>query len=105
MIIYQNDQDKCVGVLMPMADCPLPVEAIARKDVPAGAPYRIVPNDFFGDTPREEWSASFEKPDGYGANYGAGTDLDVIGFFVGEDELLNFEVRDSITKETMIIQA
>jgi hypothetical protein len=108
IIIYDNKADNCVGILKPMADCPLPIEAIARKDVPAGAAYRIVPDDFFAkqeDKPREDWAADFSKPDGHGADYGAGSDFDVIGYGAGEDEILMFEIRHVDTGETSVVTA
>lgn len=50
------------------SDCGIPVEEIARKDVPAGLPYLLatrdqVPTDhtFFG-----AFEADFSNPDGYG---------------------------------------
>lgn len=46
----------------------IPVEEVARKDVPAGVPYLFVPDEqvptdhtFF-----EAWEADFSTPDGYG---------------------------------------
>jgi hypothetical protein len=49
-------------------ECGLSIEQIARKDVPAGRPFLIVPNDqlrqdhlFFA-----AFEADFSQPDGYG---------------------------------------
>lgn len=40
-IIYPTD-DGGVAVIVPAAECGLTVEEIARKDVPAGKPFKIV---------------------------------------------------------------
>jgi hypothetical protein len=70
VIVVQNPQseaDGSVGIIIP-CDCGLTIEEIARKDVPAGQPYFIVPQEqipsdhtFFG-----AWEADFSNPDGYG---------------------------------------
>ena len=58
---------------MPAADCGLTIEEIARKDVPAGVPYKIVnrtdlPEDFeFFNA----WEADFSSPDGFGIGHDA----------------------------------
>lgn len=49
-IIYQNENGG-VALITPVVDCGIPVEEIARKDVPAGARFAIldtadVPTDF-----------------------------------------------------------
>lgn len=46
----------------------LPITEIARKDVPAGVPYRIVDEaDIPSDrSARDQWSADFSAPDGHG---------------------------------------
>lgn len=56
-----------VAVLVP-CDCGLPVEQIARKDVPAGVPFLIIDAaDIPADrTYRAAWTADFSEPDGYG---------------------------------------
>lgn len=46
----------------------LPIESVARKDVPAGVPYRIINEE---DVPldrsqRDLWTADFSQPDGHG---------------------------------------
>lgn len=100
MIVIFPDE---VGVsIMQIAEsCPLPIEAVARKDVPAGIPYRIVADDFFKDQendPREEWTADFENPDGYGSKeYGAGSGFDVMGYDVEGDALI--VIRKNIETE------
>lgn len=68
-IIYPNEQGGVV-VIAPSPECLTAhtLEEIARKDVPAGLPYRIVettalPSDwtFFA-----AWEADFSQPDGVG---------------------------------------
>lgn len=81
VIIYPNDEG-WLSVIMPMDNCGLPIEEIAKKDVPAGKPYHIIdasllPQDsmFFN-----AWEADFTNPDGIGADYGAGSSNDVIAW-------------------------
>lgn len=64
-IVYPTDGG--VAVLVP-CDCGLPVEQIARKDVPAGVPFLIIDaTDVPADrTYRAAWTADFSVPDGYG---------------------------------------
>lgn len=66
MIFYPNDEGGLVMV-MP-ADCGIPVEEIARKDVPAGKPYIIVDTaELPADrTYMDAWTADFSEPDGHG---------------------------------------
>ena len=66
-IIYPNGKSG-IMLVIPAPDCGIPVEEIARKDVPAGVPYLIlndsdVPDDrtFF-----DAWEADFSNPDGQG---------------------------------------
>jgi len=67
-IIYQNDQGG-VSIIIP-ADCGLTIEEIAAKDVPTGAPYKIVD---VADIPadrqwRAEWTVDVaDLTDGVGA--------------------------------------
>lgn len=65
-IIYPCDGGG-VAVISP-ADCGLSIEDIARKDVPAGVPYRLIGSaDLPADrTFRDAWTADFAEPDGYG---------------------------------------
>jgi hypothetical protein len=65
-IIYPTDDG--VAVIVPSPNCTLPLEEIARKDVPAGVPYKIITTD---DLPpdrdfRDAWEANFSNPDGHG---------------------------------------
>lgn len=65
-IIYPNGDG--VSVIVPSPNWPGAIEALAAKDVPSGAPYRIV-NDTDIPTDRTErdlWTADFSNPDGYG---------------------------------------
>jgi hypothetical protein len=64
-IIYQNEEGG-VTVLIPTGE--IEVVEVARKDVPAGVPYKIVdmadiPED---RTFRDAWEADITEPDGYG---------------------------------------
>jgi hypothetical protein len=64
-VIYPNGEGG-IAVLIPTGE--LPIEEVARKDVPAGVPYRIVSvEELPADrTFRDAWSASFSAPDGFG---------------------------------------
>ena len=64
-IIFQNAEGG-ISVIIPTGE--LPIEEVARKDVPAGVPYLFVPTD---DVPsdrtfRGAWEADFSNPDGHG---------------------------------------
>lgn len=64
-IIYPLEDG--IAVITPCL-CGLSISDIARKDVPAGVPYKIVdasaiPTD---RTFRDAWEADFSEPDGYG---------------------------------------
>lgn len=65
VVIYPQ-QNNSIAVVFPTGE--IPVEEIARKDVPPGVPYKIIdeallPQDheFFN-----AWEADFSQPDGYG---------------------------------------
>ena len=67
VIIFPNDEG-WLTVVNPAPECGLSVEEIARKDVPAGKPYRIINAD---QLPQDHvffnaWSANFDSPTGYG---------------------------------------
>lgn len=66
VIIYPNNKGG-LAFCFP-CDCGLSVEEIARKDVPAGKPYLIVPAD---QVPKDTafmdaMQADFSQPHGYG---------------------------------------
>lgn len=65
-IVYPNGDGGIV--LVTPCDCGLPVEEIARKDVPAGEPYLIVErSDLPADaTYADAWTADFSNPHGHG---------------------------------------
>lgn len=63
-IIYPTDDG--VAIIIPTGE--IAIEEVARKDVPAGKPYKIVdaadiPTD---RTFRGAWEADFSSPDGVG---------------------------------------
>ncbi|MEE9905552.1 MAG: hypothetical protein K4305_09040 [Chlorobium sp.] len=64
-IIYPDGDG--IAVIIPAA-CGLSINEIARKDVPAGLPYKILEvTDVPADrTFRDAWEADFTDPDGYG---------------------------------------
>lgn len=81
VIIYPSDEPNRIVVVYPALNDGLTLETIAKKDVPAGKPYRFVP---FLDLPDytffDAFEADFSEPDGYGADYGVGTDWAVISW-------------------------
>lgn len=71
-IIYPNDAGG-VSVIIPAPGCGIPIEEIARKDVPAGKPFKIVdaadiPTD---RTFRAAWEFDVAEPDGEGIGFEA----------------------------------
>ena len=76
-IIYPTTEG--ISVIIP-ADASLPLSYIAAKDVPTGVPFRLVDSaDIPADrTDRAAWTADFSTPDGYGADFGAGSDNAVV---------------------------
>ena len=80
-IIYKNTLGE-VMVIIPAPDCGLDIHQIAAKDVPFGRAYRIV--DAADLPPREDrarWDvATSALTDGTGADYGAGSDNEVVGW-------------------------
>lgn len=64
-IIYQNESGG-VSIVTPTGE--LPIEEVARKDVPAGVAYKVIEQtDIPSDrTFRNAWEAEITNPDGYG---------------------------------------
>lgn len=64
-VIYKTEEG--IAIIVP-ADCGLSIQEIARKDVPAGAPYIIVDSEIIPKDRefRNAWEADFSSPDGYG---------------------------------------
>jgi hypothetical protein len=65
-IIYPTDDG--VAIIIPAPECGLSIEEVARKDVPAGTPYKIV-NAADIPTDREfrnAWEVEITDPDGVG---------------------------------------
>jgi hypothetical protein len=71
-IIFSAD-DGVVAVIIPADECGLTIDDIAKKDVPAGVPYKIVDaSDIPEDrTFRGAWEADITEPDGVGLGYDA----------------------------------
>lgn len=81
-IIYLNEADQVV-VVTPAPSSGLTVEQIAKKDVPFGAPYKVIdvndlPSSFLF---MEAWEIDPALlDDGVGADYGVGSTNDVVGW-------------------------
>lgn len=71
-IIYPTPEGG-IAVIVPAPECGLSAQEIARKDVPAGAPYKIVDAaDVPADrTFRGAWEGDFSQPDGHGIGHNA----------------------------------
>lgn len=68
VIIYKNpsDENALISVVYPAPE--MSIAEVARKDVPAGVPYKIVP---FASLPTEQeyfnaWDIDMSEPDGVG---------------------------------------
>ena len=88
-IIYQTATG--IAVVTPTGE--LSVEETARKDVPAGAAYRIVTDDV------DPGTVEFTAPDGVGADYGVGSQWDVIGYTEDSQPA----VRHAVSREEKIV--
>lgn len=68
LIIYPND-DQSLAFIYPASD--MAINNIALKDVPAGKPYLIVPDELIptNHTFFEAFQADFSNPDGYGIGH------------------------------------
>lgn len=64
-IIYPIENEG-IAVITPFGD--LPIEEVARKDVPAGVPYLFIQEENIPTdrSRRDLWTADFSSPDGYG---------------------------------------
>jgi hypothetical protein len=65
-VIIHPQQNGSIVVVYPAGT--MPVEEVARKDVPVGVPYKIINHT---DLPEDQtffnaWEADFSNPDGYG---------------------------------------
>jgi hypothetical protein len=80
VVIFPNEQGG-VACLFP-CDPTISLEQIAKKDVPFGTPYRIVPRNALPEEFHffDAFEADFSTPDGYGADYGYGSTNEVIGW-------------------------
>jgi hypothetical protein len=88
-IIYQTPNG--IAVVTPSGE--LSDIETARKDVPAGVAYRII-----GDDEKPE-ATDFTVPDGIGADYGVGSQWDVVGYTESGEPM----VRHTETGETKLI--
>lgn len=81
-IIYIDPLTNTISVIGPSPWAGISVEQIALKDVPPGVPYLIVDE---ADLPSDHkfqaaWEADFSQPHGVGADYGTGSDNEVIAW-------------------------
>jgi hypothetical protein len=81
-IVYTDPQTGTMSVVCPSPFCDIPIEQIALKDVPPNVPYLIVddadlPSDF---TFQHAWEADFSQAHGVGADYGTGSENEVVAW-------------------------
>ena len=71
-IIYPTPEGG-IAVIIPAPECGLSAQEIARKDVPAGTPYKIIDTVDVPDdrTFRNAWEGDFSEPDGHGIGQNA----------------------------------
>jgi len=67
VIIYPQENNS-IALVVPAPQCSIPIQEIARKDVPQGVPFLIVDSS---ELPQESeyfnaFEADFSNPDGYG---------------------------------------
>jgi hypothetical protein len=81
-IVYQNQDDGRLAVIIPAHESGLTMEQIALKDVPHNVPYKVVDVSVFPTDWRffDAWEIEMSNPDGVGADYGAGTKRHVAGW-------------------------
>lgn len=84
-LIIFRDTDGGVAIIIPTPEsiCAIGIEAIAHKDVPSGAHYKIIDaSDVPSDrTFRAAWTIDEALlTDGAGAEYGNGTPWSVVGY-------------------------
>lgn len=64
-IIYKLENN-AVAIITPVGD--MPIDMIAKRDVPAGVAYKIVDSSIIPQDRifRDAWCVNFDEPDGYG---------------------------------------
>lgn len=77
LIIYPRPNES-IAVVYPTGV--FDINLVAAQDVPYGVPYRFISeSDLPSDKSlRFQWVADFSNPDGYGLNYGQGSDWKVL---------------------------
>lgn len=58
-----------INLIIPAPNCGISITEIARKDTPAGIPYKIVEDSMLPEpelTYLDSWEVDFSSPDGYG---------------------------------------
>lgn len=69
LIIHPDDAGQVI-LVWPVLNCGIPVYEIARKDVPAGKPFKIIDTGYLPPEDQHVFldalDADFSNPDGYG---------------------------------------
>ena len=92
IIIYPTETG--IAVIMPVNQKNL--AAVALKDVPHGLPFKIVDAATLpAREKRSEFVADFSEPDGYGADFGEGSEWAVVDYdHAGQPKTLIKSVKD-----------
>jgi len=92
-IVYPTNNGG-ISIIIPTGE--IPIEIVAKKDVPTDVPYLIVSEDAIPSdrTFRDAWESDFSNPDGYGSDYGIGSTKAVIAY--EEDNTPVLEERGEI---------
>ena len=88
-IIYKTDQGN-IAVVHPTEEslAIIGLEAIALKDVPFGKPFKYIEASAI-PVDRSNWTVDdSEFTDGIGADYGAGSDNEVVGWYTDKTPII-----------------
>jgi hypothetical protein len=67
VIAYKKSDDNSIVLLYPNLNCGIPIEEIARKDVPSEIPYILINKEELPDYEFfDAFEADFTNPNGYG---------------------------------------
>lgn len=70
VILFIHPRTELPAVMSPSMECGLSILDIAKKDVPAGRPFKILEDDRLPDGPQEEWVVDpLSLTDGIGGSF------------------------------------
>lgn len=97
VIIYTTDGFQNFAVVTPAPQCELPIEMIAKKDVPHGVAFWI--RETYVNEQNEiafEYPKEGDAPDGYGSDFGVGSDYDAVGWTEQNLPLITIQDDDAV---------